>query len=342
VRFHPLPSLQSRPLVSVVIPCYRYGNYLATAVDTAIRQPGVRVEVIVVDDASPDDSAEVARELAGRHPEVTAVVHEANRGHIATYNDGLERATGDYVVLLSADDLLAPGALARAAAIMDRDPEVGLVYGFAPDFEQSPAPTRRLLPHYARWTGEQWIDRVCASAQNPVCTPTAIMRRQVLTACGGYDPRLPHTADLLMWLRAAGRAGVAYVSGVDQAYYRVHGSNMHSTTFAQLAVDLEQRREAFRVFLTEFGGDPARSAARLSTVTHALVVEAERALHRLDPAEPGSAEAAEALTDLIERHREPRPGTARRPAAPAPWAARADAARGMLDWRYWRRFGLRL
>src|SRR5690348_14990448 len=121
-------SLRCRPSVTVVIPCYNYGRYLSTAVKSVLDQPGVDVEAIVIDDASTDESSEVVRALAASDPRVRAILHRRNCGHIATYNEGLEQATGDYVVLLSADDALPVGSLARATALLETHPSVGLVY----------------------------------------------------------------------------------------------------------------------------------------------------------------------------------------------------------------------
>ncbi|MGO4433768.1 glycosyltransferase family 2 protein, partial [Paenarthrobacter sp. RAF9] len=133
----PVPA-SAPPTVSVVVPCYNYGHYLPQAVGSALAQEGVDVEVIVVDDASTDGSAAVAWRLASSDPRISVVHHATNQGHIATYNDGLARAGGRYVTLLSADDLLAPGALARAAALMEANPRVGMVYGLPKDFTDQP------------------------------------------------------------------------------------------------------------------------------------------------------------------------------------------------------------
>ena len=94
--------------VSVVIPCYNYGHLLDDAVTSVLDdQEGIDVRVLIIDDASHDDSADVARKIADRDPRVEVIVHTANRGHIATYNEGLlEWADGDYSVLMSADDRL--------------------------------------------------------------------------------------------------------------------------------------------------------------------------------------------------------------------------------------------
>ncbi|MGZ4476136.1 MAG: glycosyltransferase family 2 protein, partial [Nocardioides sp.] len=127
-RRRPVP-LRTRPRVSVVVPCYNYGRYLPDAVGSALDQSGLDVDVLIVDDCSTDDSAAVALRLADADPRVRLLRHETNRGHIQTYNDGLAAVTGDYVVLLSADDLLTPDSLTRAVALMEAHPRVGLVYG---------------------------------------------------------------------------------------------------------------------------------------------------------------------------------------------------------------------
>jgi glycosyltransferase involved in cell wall biosynthesis len=79
----------SRPTVSVVIPCYRYGRYLPDCVRSVLDQEGVDVRVLIIDDASPDDSGEVAMGLAAEDERVQVRVHRENRGHLATYNEGL-------------------------------------------------------------------------------------------------------------------------------------------------------------------------------------------------------------------------------------------------------------
>ena len=124
--------------VDIVIPCHNYGKFLAdcfrVGVPMGVRplddQPGSDVRVLIIDDASQDDIAEIAQKLAAADDRVDVIVHPVNRGHIATFNEGLlDWADGDYCILISADDKLAPGALRRAADLMDAHPEVGFVYG---------------------------------------------------------------------------------------------------------------------------------------------------------------------------------------------------------------------
>jgi glycosyltransferase involved in cell wall biosynthesis len=68
-----------------------------------------------LDDASPDNASEVGAEVAREDSRVTLVRHHVNKGHIATYNEGIDWVSADYMLLLSADDYLLPGALDRAA-----------------------------------------------------------------------------------------------------------------------------------------------------------------------------------------------------------------------------------
>jgi hypothetical protein len=250
--------LGRRPSVTVIVPCYNYGHVLPTALATVLEQPGVDVEAIVIDDASPDGSAAVARELAAGDDRVRVILHERNRGHIATYNEGLEQATGEYIVLLSADDALTPGALARATALMEAEPSVGFVYGhplvFADELPRAPASVRS----WTVWPGEEWIEGRCRRGKNCIINPEVVMRASVHHAIGGYDASLPHSGDFELWLRAASVSDVGRVNGPGQGYYRVHAGSMQRTVNAGHLVDLEGRLEAFRTVLV---GPDARLAA---------------------------------------------------------------------------------
>src|SRR5690349_19117269 len=273
LRAQPLPS---RPSVTVVIPCYNYGRYLSTAVKSVLDQPGVAVEAIVIDDPSTDGSAEVVRELAAAEPRVRAILHRRNFGHIATYNEGLEQATGDYVVLLSADDALTPGALARATALLDAEPSVGFAYGFPVVFDEEPPAVRTDVRSWTVWGGLEWIELRCRKGENCIHCPEVVMRTSVQHAIGGYDPALPHSGDLEMWLRAAAVADVGRVNGPGQAYYRVHQASMQRTTFAGHVADLEGRLEAFRAVLVGPRARLDRGEELFATARRTLAIGALR------------------------------------------------------------------
>jgi glycosyltransferase involved in cell wall biosynthesis len=268
--------------VSVVIPCYKYGHFLEDAVTSVLDdQQGVNVRVLIIDDASPDDSAEVARKIAARDPRVEVAVHATNKGNIATFNEGLlEWADGDYCVLMSADDRLTPGALQRAHDFLDAHPAVGFVYGHPLwIMHGAPLPTARArVRGWSVWPGQWWLKRRFRDAENPITSPEVVVRTSVQKRVGGYDARLPHAADLEMWMRLAANADVGFIRGADQAYYRLHEQNMRKAFSALM--DLRERRLAFELTLERYG-ERLPEATRLSDhVRRALGREALRAAGR--------------------------------------------------------------
>ncbi len=238
--------------VDVVIPCYNYGHYLHACINSVLAQEDVDIRILIIDDASPDNTAEICSELAASDDRINYVIHHKNIGHIATYNEGLlDWCTSEYCVLLSADDLLVTGALKRAVTIMDNDKNIGLVYGRPYYFEKEAC-----LPRFrsyrttaVRWPGRKWIECICRDGQNVISAPEVVVRRTVQRAVGGYRSELPHTADLEMWLRVAAVSDVAYVRGVPQAYYRRHECSMSRSRFyRERTADLLGRKAAFDAF----------------------------------------------------------------------------------------------
>ncbi|MFD9411026.1 CDP-glycerol glycerophosphotransferase family protein [Streptomyces sp. NPDC059989] len=123
------------PRFSVIVPAYKVQAYLQESLDSVLTQSYPDLELIAVDDASPDACGSIIDEYAARDPRVTAVHLAHNLGLGPARNAGLARATGDYLVFLDGDDTLAPGAL---QAITDRlkatgSPDV-LVYDYARTF----------------------------------------------------------------------------------------------------------------------------------------------------------------------------------------------------------------
>jgi hypothetical protein len=250
---HPGTRVAARPLtrtpsVSVVIPCHNYARFLAAAVGTVTAQTGVEVDVLILDDGSTDETRELAQSLAAQDPRVRCIVHERNVGHIATFNEGVAAAQGDYVVLLSADDLLAPGSLARATALLDSHPSVAFAYGTVVPFQGESPPARVAREAdmgWTIWTGHNWIKERCRLGANAARSPEVVMRTSVQRQIGGYRAELPHTADMEMWLRAAGAGDVGRVEGSDQAFHREHPDSLSHKLCITPTDDLRARHDAF-------------------------------------------------------------------------------------------------
>jgi glycosyltransferase involved in cell wall biosynthesis len=346
----------ARPTVSVVIPCYRYGRFLRDSVSSVLAQEGVDVRVLIIDDASPDDSAEVARKLAADDERVEVRVHAENKGHIATYNEGLlEWADGDYSVLLSADDLLTPGCLARATAVLEANPGVGFVYGHSKYWVDSePRPAPRVEPTGTTiWSGHEWLRIVCGLGHTVVTSPEVVVRTSLQQQIGGYLRALPHTADVEMWMRFAVHADVAFIKGVDQAYYRIHGTQM--TVERVPLVDLRQRKAAYDALFAAYA-DQIPDARRLAGRAYRKM--AKEATWRACRAYERRRMDSTPIDELVEFARSTYPTADRLPEAwglrwrrkvgpricpylqPIMFSAVHRRLRNMLWWRRWARQGI--
>ena len=274
---HELSADCSRqPTVSVVVPCYNYSRFLAQCVESVLDQRDVLVDVLIIDDASTDDSSAVAESLAALDSRVKVIRHQQNRGHIATYNEGLALARGAYCVLLSADDLLTPGALARATSLMEANPEVGLVYGNIVPFVGDMLPTPRTEPTgWSIWAGPDWIRILCRLVTNVLASPEVVLRTDIQRKIGGYSSDLPHSGDMEMWMRAAAVACVGRVDSADQAYYREHPESMSRSQYYSVPLkDLKERRAAFEAAFDGVVGNVPRASKLRSLAMRSLASEA--------------------------------------------------------------------
>jgi glycosyltransferase involved in cell wall biosynthesis len=244
--------------VDVFVPCYKYAHFLKECVESVLSQSGPNVRVLIIDDASPDATPSVARSLVDGDPRVIYRRHERNLGHIATYNEGIEWASAEYYLLLSADDYLLPGALARAADMLDAHPSVGFVFGNAVEQAESGQmnPIRPFAGARAPLAGGilNGHDFISAyPATNVVPTPTAVVRTSLQKTCGFYRQEFPHAGDMEMWFRLAVRGDVGFIEQ-EQAVQRRHGSNMSNSYFVNRWLpDVVQRWEVLQHFFRENG-----------------------------------------------------------------------------------------
>lgn len=270
------PAPRRPATVSVVIPCFNYAHYLPAAVGSAVSQRGVEVEVIIVDDRSTDRSVEVADALRRRHASVRVIRNEVNVGHVASFNRGLAESVGEFAVKLDADDLLTPGALARAVALLEARPSVGLVYGHPRHFSSVPPPDGRARHlTWTIWRGADWLAERCRLGVSAITNPEMVLRSTILRSSGAMNPAIPYAPDMELSLRIAALADVGYVGGADQALHREHPASMSETDGSGTLVDLRARRAAFDAAL-EFVEDEALRARLRSRARRALAHDALR------------------------------------------------------------------
>ena len=258
--------------------------------------PELDVDVLIIDDCSSDETPAVGERLAAGDSRVEFRRHHKNRGHLATYDEGLAWVHGDYCVILSADDLLVPGALLRAAGVLDTHPTVGLAYGrslrFTNDEDRPAARTGEARVRIGRGvTGSPNAAGPPPIASRP---PKSSSAPRSSTASAATASTFRTRVIFEMWLRLAAHADVAFLGGVDQAYYRMHAASMARTRFTTASADLRQRKAAFDAVFDEHGrfvDDSARLRARAG---RALAREALwSACHGMDRVQMDAATVAE-------------------------------------------------
>jgi Glycosyl transferase family 2 len=193
------PHPPQRPRVSVILTVYNYAHLVTNAIGSVAQSELEEIELVIVDDASTDESREAIRAALDEHPSlpVTLVLKGRNEGLPRARNTGLEHARGDYVFILDADNSVYPHGLGRLANALDADPEAAFAYGLLEVFDATGACD---LMSWREWDPEQlrygnYVDAM------------AMIRRAVLESVGGYttDPRLYGWEDFSLWCTLAER-----------------------------------------------------------------------------------------------------------------------------------------
>ena len=216
--------------ISVIIPVYNGAPYLAEAIASVLEQTCTPMELIVVDDGSTDDTAQVAQ----RFPEVH-YAYQPNAGQAAAINRGVRLSTGRLLAFLDADDLWVENKLALQLAALEADPELDIVFGLAQQFAEPGAcnvvlPTQQILPAYL---------------------PSAMLiRRHAFEHIGEFDACLK-IAEAVDWYSRALTTGLKQQT-LNQVVYkrRIHGDNitirqprqLHQEYLAVIKTSLDRRR----------------------------------------------------------------------------------------------------
>lgn len=216
-------SRKSPPLASIVISSYNYARFLPSAIDSALNQTYPRVEVIVVDDGSTDESPRVINRYERR---ISTLLKE-NGGADAARNDGFAMSTGDIVCFLDADDTVQPTAIEHVAEAL-ADPKVAKVHWRLSAIDENGRTTGRTLPSAELSEGDLREVVIAHGPQSYVSSPTsgnAYARwflDQVFPIPENMDLRSGTSDDVLAML--APLFGKVKALGVEGSY-RIHGNN---------------------------------------------------------------------------------------------------------------------
>jgi glycosyltransferase involved in cell wall biosynthesis len=223
------------PTVSFVVPCYKLAHYLRECVDSILAQTYEDFEVLVMDDCSPDDTPDVAASFDD--PRVIHVRHRQNVGHLRNYNDGIARARGEYVWLISADDWLrSPTVLQQFVDVLEAHP--GVTFAFAQAMKVDGGRDVAAYPRTAPvgvTSGQTFLERALLD-YNCVPAAGAIGRKSAYVRVGYFPLDLPHSGDWFIWAAFALYGDVAYIPE-PLVNYRQHEDSM-SRDFSANKIDV--------------------------------------------------------------------------------------------------------
>jgi glycosyltransferase involved in cell wall biosynthesis len=191
------------PLVSVICLCYNQQQFVKEAIESVLQQTYSNIQLIVVDDASADKSAELIRIIKNEHPAIEILLLDKNVGNCKAFNRGLALATGEFVIDLAADDILLPERVTKG---VDRLSMLGESYGvhfsdalLINEKGESLQKHSEQILFPAIPQGDVYTEVI---QRYFICSPTMLMRKKVLDELGGYDESL-HYEDFDFWVRSS-------------------------------------------------------------------------------------------------------------------------------------------
>lgn len=211
------------PKVSVILPSYNHEQYVEAAVRSVMEQSGVDFELIVIDDGSKDRSPEILKRLADELK--FTYIHRPNKGVVATLNETLELAQGEYVCSFSSDDIMPPDRLKKQSDFLDAHPDAAACFG-------------QIVPLYDDGSLGEMDVRYLRSAPQVTFEESFLGKkalhgcgemfvREKILAIGGYDKRY-FFEDYPLYLKILYNYGPQPVSkDFVCCYYREHGDNLH-------------------------------------------------------------------------------------------------------------------
>jgi glycosyltransferase involved in cell wall biosynthesis len=222
-------SRSPRPLVSVVIPAYNCAQYIAQAIQSLLDQSFTNLEIIIVNDGSPDTPA---LEAALRPFESRILyLKQASKGPASARNTGIRRAQGKYVAFLDGDDYWAPEHLAMQIRMLEQEPGLELAYCDCVLIKDEKAYTHafRLQPQAARVSLESLL-----SEESAISTSSTVVSRAAIVSAGLFDESFVRCEDFDMWLRLAYRGVRMNFHSDAPVYHRMNSAGLSANRTAMI------------------------------------------------------------------------------------------------------------
>ncbi|MFL6353134.1 MAG: glycosyltransferase family 2 protein [Bryobacteraceae bacterium] len=278
------------PAVSVIIPAYRVAPYIADAIDSVLAQASGRIEIIVVNDGSPDsDDLESVLEPYGNR---IVYLKQENGGVSSARNAGIRAARGEWLAFLDGDDMWLPDYLESQMAVLRADPRIDMVFGDAILFGDTPL-AGRLTTDFSPVRGEiTFLKTIAGECTIAYC---AVVRHQTVIQAGMFDTRLRGSEDFNLWLRVLKTGGrIVYQHKPLYRYRRREGSATSDSVWMNERI-LESLQRAEETI-------PMSAQEKAGLGTHRRKVQTELALAR-GKAAFGKRDWDGAAAHYIEAHK---------------------------------------
>ncbi len=242
----------SCPLVSIIMASYNHADYIEEAVESVIQQDFNSWELIIVDDASTDQTAEVL-ELYKNNPKIHIFYSKVNR-KIHSRNFAAAEAKGKYLAFLNSDDLFLPEKLKSQVDHLENHPECGVVFSHVGIIDQN---SRRLASHsleklFAPQNRQrhEWL-RYFFEFGNCLCISSAMIDAELFNTIGKFNPLMVQLADLELWTKACFRKEI-HVESKMLTCMRITDSNLSHPKPARLSRDfIESQHRVAHYFAEE-------------------------------------------------------------------------------------------
>lgn len=227
------------PKVSIILPSYNYARYLDERIQSLLNQTFTDFELIIVDDASTDNSVEVINKYV-HDPRIKTHFFQKNSGlPYKRWNDGADLATGDYLLFAGADDSCHPTMLERLVEKMETHASVGLVYTQSIEMDGDGNHIRSLKFRTDDLDKQRWDSDYVNNGKDECrylivknIVPNAssvLLRRTIFEQAGRFDERLRLVADWMLWAKILLISDIAYIAE-PLNYFRVHRQTVRSST----------------------------------------------------------------------------------------------------------------
>ena len=205
------------PLLTAVIPNFNHGALIGEAIEALAAQTRGPDEIVVVDDASTDNSILVLERLKLVYPKLRVVRLEKNGGAISAMNRGLQEAQGRYVYFGAADDVTRPGLFAAMLAELERHPQAAFASCEAAIVDLDTGRTGSRPPvrpsYVATFLDSAQVAKLLRRIDNWILTGTAVVRRDLIVRAGGFDAMLGAFADSFVFRRLSLQYGCCFAPG---------------------------------------------------------------------------------------------------------------------------------